>query len=182
PYNRFVSMQLAADLMADAFPEDRAALAFLGLSPTYWKELKLDHTVIKTVVANEWEERIQPLSCTFLSLTVACARCHQHQCDPIDTKAYYGLSGVLAGIRQVDRPLLGDAEAALVQKARAKAQELQKEIDKLQARKPIPAEAQKRIEELKGQIEQLRKATPNFDSPLVPAIDDSSLHVLADGP
>jgi len=181
PYSRFVQMQLAADLMPDAQPRDRAALGFLGLSPTYWKELKLDHTVIKAVVAEEWEERIQAISGTFLGLTVACARCHDHKFDPISTQDYYALAGVLASIRQVDRPLLADAEAAIVRQARGKAMELQKEIDKLQAKKPMPAETAKRLAELKGQIEQLRKATPNYDSPLVPAIEDSSLYVLADG-
>src|SRR5262249_14138278 len=39
PYDRFVQLQLAADQMPGARLEDRAALGFLGLSPTYWKEL-----------------------------------------------------------------------------------------------------------------------------------------------
>ncbi len=73
PYDQFVQKQLAADLMSGAQPADRAALGLLGLSPTYWKELKLDHNVIKGVVAEEWEERIHTLGSTFLGLTVACA-------------------------------------------------------------------------------------------------------------
>ncbi len=182
PYNRFVQLQLAADLMPDARPSDRAALGFLGLSPTYWKELKLDHNVIKTVVAEEWEERIEALSGTFLGLTVACARCHDHKFDPISTQDYYALAGVLASIRTADRPLLSAANAAVVRQAQGKIQELQKEIDKLQAKKPVPDEARERIKELKEQIEQVRKTTPNFDSPLAPVIEDASLHVLADGP
>jgi hypothetical protein len=182
PYDRFVQLQLAADQMPDATPADRAALGLLGLSPTYWKELKLDHHVIESVVAEEWEERIQTLTGTFLGLTVACARCHDHKFDPISTQDYYALAGVLASIRTVDRPLLPDADEAIVRQARGKVQEVQKEIDKLQAMKPVAAEGRNRIEELKGQIEQLRKTTPSFDAPLAPAIEDSSLHVLADGP
>src|SRR5688572_27883632 len=73
PYDRFVKLQLAADLMADIPQRDRAALGFLGLSPVYWKELKLDKEVIKNVVAEEWEERIHTLGSTFLGLTLACA-------------------------------------------------------------------------------------------------------------
>ncbi len=182
PYTRFIQMQLAADLMPDAQPRDRAALGFLGLSPTYWKELKLDHNVIKAVVAEEWEERIQAISGTILGLTVACARCHDHKFDPISTRDYYALAGVLASIRQVDRPLLSDARSAGVRQVRARVQELQKEIDKLRAKKPVSGEASQRIEELKRQIEQIRKATPNLNAPLVPAIEDASLHVLPDGP
>src|SRR5262249_41525789 len=47
PYDQFVVKQLAADLLPGARPEDRAALGFLGLSPSYWKELKLAPEVIQ---------------------------------------------------------------------------------------------------------------------------------------
>src|SRR5262249_24209375 len=66
------------------------------------KELKLDHQVIKGVFAEEWEERIHTLSSTVLGLTVACARCHDHKFDPIPTRDYYALAGVLASVRQED--------------------------------------------------------------------------------
>src|SRR5262249_20475244 len=102
PYDRFVHLQLAADLMTDAPPKDRAALGYLGLSPTYWKELKLDHNVIKGVVAEEWEERIHTFGSTFLGLTIGCALCQDHKFDPITTRDYYGLAGVFASIRLAD--------------------------------------------------------------------------------
>jgi hypothetical protein len=105
PYDQFVQRQLAADLLPDARMSDQAALGFLGLSPVYWKELKLDKDVIKTVVAEEWEERIDAVARTFLGLTVACARCHDHKFDPISQRDYYALAGVFASIRQVDRPI-----------------------------------------------------------------------------
>ncbi len=65
PYDRFVVRQLAADLEPGGRPENRAALGFLGLSPVYWKELKLDKDVIKVVVAEEWEERIHTIGSPF---------------------------------------------------------------------------------------------------------------------
>jgi cytochrome c553 len=65
------------------------------LNPSCWKELKLDPTVIKGVVAEEWEERIHTLGSTFMGLTVACARCHDHKFDPIGMQDYYALAGVL---------------------------------------------------------------------------------------
>src|SRR5205814_1968310 len=61
PYDQFVQRQLAADLLPGTTPADTAALGFLGLSPAYWKELKLAPDVIKTVVAEEWEERVAAL-------------------------------------------------------------------------------------------------------------------------
>src|SRR5262249_2993485 len=130
PYNRFVQKQLAADLMRDTTPADRAALGFLGLSPNYWKELKLAPDVIKTVVAEEWEERVGALTGTFLGLTVACARCHDHKFDPITTQDYYALAGVLASTRAVDSPLLPDAAAAEVRQARERVRVIREKVAK----------------------------------------------------
>jgi hypothetical protein len=104
PYDQFVQRQLAADLMPECGVADVAALGFLGLSPSYWKELKLAPDVIKTVVAEEWEERIGALSSSFLGLSVACARCHDHKFDPITQQDYYALAGVFASTRLADRP------------------------------------------------------------------------------
>src|SRR4029079_18415283 len=109
-YDTFVKKQLAADLMPNPSAADRAALGFLGLAPTYWKELKLAPDVIKGVVAEEWEERIHTLGSTFLGLTVACARCHDHKFDPVSTKDYYALAGVFASIQQADLPLASNKE------------------------------------------------------------------------
>ena len=140
PYDRFVRMQLAADLIPGAEPRDRAALGFLGLSPTYWKELKLDPTVIRQVVAEEWEERIQALTGTVLGLTVACARCHDHKFDPITQHDYYALAGILASTRQIDRSLLADGATAVGRQAQACAAQMQKEIEQLKVKKPQTAE------------------------------------------
>ena len=177
-YDRFVQMQLAADLMK-CEPGDRAALGFLGLSPNYWKELLLDKDVIKGVVAEEWEERIHTLTSTFLGLTVACARCHDHKFDPIATTDYYALAGVFASIKQADVPLLNDADARVIQEAQAKVQSLQEQIKKAKADKS--PEGAKRLAEWNAQIDAIKKATPLFDRALVRGVLDSSLHVLPDG-
>lgn len=181
PYDVFVQKQLASDLLPDAVPADRAALGFLGLSPEYWKELMLDKEAIKAVVAEEWEERIQALTGTFLGLTVACARCHDHKFDPITTQDYYALAGVLASIRAIERPLVPEAEAAAVVRARQKVKALDAEIAKLQVGKPAPPDKDKKIADLKTQIEKIRKETPSYEAPTAAAVDDAALQVLADG-
>jgi hypothetical protein len=182
PYDRFVRLQLAADMMPDAAPADRAALGFIGLSPTYWKELKLDKDVIRGVVAEEWEERIHTLGSTFLGLTVGCARCHDHKFDPITQADYYALAGVFASTRLADRPMLPDGLATAVMQGRERVKSLQAQIDKLQAKKPLPPEDAKQIENLKSQISEVRRTTPHLDDPLAPGVDEASLCVLADGP
>jgi hypothetical protein len=130
-YDDFVKQQIAADLMPDGDTQDIAALGFIGLSPTYWKELRLAPDVIKVVVAEEWEERIDAFGRTFLGLTVACARCHDHKFDPVTMKDYYALAGVFANTKLADRPLLPVAEAERVVLARAKVATLDIQIGKL---------------------------------------------------
>ncbi len=182
PYDDFATKQLAADLLPGADPEDLAALGFLGLSPTYWKELKLDKDVIRTVVAEEWEERVAAVTGTFLGLTAACARCHDHKFDPITTHDYYALAGVFASTRQADRPLLPAVVAAQVTAARDRVAALKKQIDKLQEKKPVSPEAAKQVAALAADAEKIRRETPHYDAPRAPAVEEASLFVLADGP
>ena len=180
PYNQFVQQQLAADLMTGAAPRDLAALGYLGLSPTYWKELLLDHQVIKGVVAEEWEERIGAVSSTFLGLTVACARCHDHKFDPISTQDYYALAGIFASIKHTDVSMLPDAETKAIQAAMTKIGVLQERLKRIGKSKV--ADEVKETATLTAQIEAIKKATPNFDAPLAKGVIESSLHVLPDGP
>ncbi|MGL4551676.1 MAG: PSD1 and planctomycete cytochrome C domain-containing protein, partial [Gemmataceae bacterium] len=177
PYDEFVRKQLAADLLPGAKPADRAALGFLGLNPTYWKELKLDPVVIKGVVAEEWEERVHTLGSTFLGLTVACARCHDHKFDPITAQDYYALAGVFASVREADLSLLpADAEKP-VRAALARLKAIDDETAALGKMKGADA----KIAALTAEAAKLR-ATPRFSEPMVPGVVEASLHVLADGP
>ncbi len=182
PFDRFLELQLAADLVPDARPADIAALGFLGLSPIYWKELKLDPSVIKSVVAEEWEERIHTLSGSVLGLTVGCARCHDHKFDPITQEDYYALAGVLASTRLTARPMLPDAEAKAIALAREEIKSRQTAREELLAKKPETEEANQKAEELAQQIADLEKGTPHINEPLAYAADDASLFILPDGP
>ncbi|WP_372899680.1 DUF1549 and DUF1553 domain-containing protein, partial [Stieleria sp.] len=99
PYDDFVRMQLAADLH---YPEDHdahVALGFLGLGPKYYSRGSL------TVMADEWEDRVDTVTRGLLGLTVACARCHDHKYDPIPTADYYAMAGVFASTEMFNRPL-----------------------------------------------------------------------------
>ena len=111
PFDRFVRLQLAADLLPDTPPADLAALGFLGLSLVYHKDLNLSKDVIAGFVADEWDERVDAVTRGFLGLTVACARCHDHKFDPISTKDYYALAGVMANTQLAEVPLKTTPEA-----------------------------------------------------------------------
>lgn len=181
PYDDFVLHQFAADLLPGAKPEDNAALGFLGLSPNYWKELKLDHHVIKQVVAEEWEERIEAISATFLGLTVACARCHDHKFDPISQQDYYALAGVLASIKLEDRPIIRDELAQAAQAARAKTKASEAKAKELENLKERSAEQEQQLSMLRSEVEVL-KQTPHFETPLALAASDGAIVVSPDGP
>lgn len=175
PYDQFVKLQLAGDMLDLADPTDVAATGFLGLSPSYWKELKLAPDMIEKVVAEEWDERVDAFSRTFLGLTVACARCHDHKFDPITMEDYYGLAGVFASTQQSDVPLLPKAAAKVVMEARAKIDPLEKKLTKIKDKKSSQAQ------ELQQQIEQIKAQTPHFDAPLANSVREAALYVVADG-
>lgn len=198
PFDRFVRLQLAADRVADARPGDMAALGFLGLSPDYWKELQLNKDIIRGIVADEWEERIGTTSATFLGLTVACARCHDHKFEPITTRDYYALAGVMASTRMADRELLPEPAATRVRQARAEVASLEVKIVALQKIKPaqrakaatrpvvatqsaapatqpdIPAQ----IQALRDRIKELDVKNPELAQPAAPGVDDAALYVI----
>jgi len=179
PFDQFSILQLAADQLNAPVP-DQAALGLMGLSPSYWKELQLPVDIIKTVVAEEWEERIHTLTSTFLGLNFACARCHDHKFDPITTQDYYALAGMVSSTRPVDLSLLEEAATKVVLQARHKVVLLEAEVQKLKGKKP--PETPEKIKELENQIVEIKKKTPNYDAPFAVGIQDASLYVVADGP
>ncbi len=178
PYDDFVRRQLATDLMPETGPDDLPALGFLSLSPTYWKELKLPSEIIKVIVADEWEERVDAVSRTFLGLTVACARCHDHKYDPVSSEDYYALAGIFASCRQVERPIIDEASYEPVRLAKQRVGELEAQIENLKKEKPLP---QDKITAISEKIAWLARTTPNYDVPLANALSEESLHVVRAG-
>ena len=102
PFNQFVREQVAGDLLPG--PGGSAvnaggviAAGFLALGPMALAQR--DPVQKKYDVV---DEQIDTLSKTFLGLTVACARCHDHKFDPILTSDYYALAAILASTRTFD--------------------------------------------------------------------------------
>src|SRR5439155_4861131 len=104
PYDRFIKLQLAADKVESTNSQNLAALGFLGLGPKYYNRGRLD------VMADEWEDRVDTVTRTFLGLTVSCSRCHDHKFDPITMEDYYALASVFASTRMINRRPDGTSE------------------------------------------------------------------------
>ena len=106
PYDRFVNLQLAGDLLEPDAKEHIAALGFIGVGPKYYRRNDPE------VMADEWEDRVDVVMRGLQGLTVACARCHDHKYDPVSTEDYYALAGVFAGTEMFNRPLNKEAETS----------------------------------------------------------------------
>lgn len=193
PYDRFVKLQIAADQIEDARNEDLAALGFIGLSPTYWKELQLPVEIIKSIVSDEYEERIYSWSSTFLGVNLACARCHDHKTEPFTQQDYYAIAGVFANSRLVDRALDRTVDSLQIIEAKKQVSEHEAKVTKLNAEiaaietkeKSSPltdaekADVEKKKTErdsLAAQIAQL-KSLPGFETPMAPGTIDATLEV-----
>ena len=104
PYDQFIQLQLAADKVESTNGVNLAALGFLGLGPKYYNRGRIE------VMADEWEDRVDTVTRTFLGLTVSCSRCHDHKFDPITMEDYYALAGVFASTKMVNKRLDGKLE------------------------------------------------------------------------
>ena len=171
PYDRFVVRQLATDFLPECGPKDRVALGFIGLSPTYFKELQLPPEIIKTTVADEWEEHVDAIGRTFLGLTLACARCHDHKSDPITAQDYYALAGVFASVKLAELPTMDETLWKPVEKARAEVAALEKQIKDL-AKKKQP------VSELEAKVAKIKSTTPHYNMLMANAVEEAALFVV----
>lgn len=127
PYDEFIIRQLATDFLPETGPEDYPALGYMGLGPSYHKEVALSRLTLENRYADDWEDRVDSLCRGLLGLTMACARCHDHKYDPLTIEDYYGIAGVFASVRQTTRPIIPEAEVAKTQPARDKVDKLTKQ-------------------------------------------------------
>ena len=104
PYDRFVKLQLAADLMRGTSRPDLRALGPIALGPQDHKDVRLSIDVIGTLQLNDWDERLDTVTRGLLGLSVACARCHDHKFDPIRQLDYARLTSVFASTSRALRP------------------------------------------------------------------------------
>ena len=106
PYDRFVSEQVAGDVLYPDQPQAIAALGFLAAGP--WDESSLqsivDDTVDKRIAqVLDRDDVITTVMSAFTSTTVHCARCHNHKFDPISQADYYSLQAVFSGVDKAER-------------------------------------------------------------------------------
>ena len=122
PFDRFLQEQVAGDLLpADDLSDRRrqlVATAFLNLGNT-----NLEDQDKKQLRMDVVDEQIDVISKAVLAQTIACARCHDHKFDPIPTRDYYAIAGILRNAKSmehanvsawVERPLPVSPEEELI--------------------------------------------------------------------
>jgi hypothetical protein len=99
PYDEFVRLQLAGDVLRAHDPLAVIASGFLVAGP-YDQTAYTDGSATMRAAAREEELEglVGTVTQTFLGLTVNCARCHDHKFDPITQNDYYRIAAALAGI------------------------------------------------------------------------------------
>ncbi|QDT17163.1 DUF1553 domain-containing protein [Alienimonas californiensis] len=142
PYDRFLTEQLAGDLLPDATPDQQLATAFNRLhshkkeggSPP--EEFRVENVADRTHTA----------AAAFLGLTMECARCHDHKYDPITQRDYYALSAYFGNVAErglisfftaaVPTPAMNwttAEQAAEIHAARAAVADLETRLDRVWA-------------------------------------------------
>ncbi|MEX2581277.1 MAG: PSD1 and planctomycete cytochrome C domain-containing protein [Verrucomicrobiales bacterium] len=106
PFDRFVTEQLAGDLLEAGSETERAenlvasgflAIGVKGLNEQNARQFRFDLV----------DEQIDTTTQAFLATTVACARCHDHKFDPVPMSDYYAMAGIFLS----SDALYGTAEA-----------------------------------------------------------------------
>ena len=97
PYDQFVREHIAGDLIDQPrlHPEKRFNESVLGTGFWFLGEWVHSPVDIRQDEADRFDNMLDVMSKTFLGVTVACARCHDHKFDAISTADYYSLSGFL---------------------------------------------------------------------------------------
>lgn len=153
PYDQFVREQIAGDLLPHASlaekTEHLTATAYLTLGPTNYE--RQDKAVLETDVV---DEQLDSIGKGILGMTFGCARCHDHKFDPISTKDYYAMAGILMSTQtlvhsnvsrwvETPMPLPAEEEAryarqeALVASLETRVAGLKRELNKVAPLKPV---------------------------------------------
>lgn len=140
PYDRFLTEQLAGDLLPAADLDERSrnitATGFLVIGPKMLAEddpRKMEMDIV--------DEQLDTMGRAFLGMTFGCARCHDHKYDPVSTADYYALAGIFKSTKTMEnfrvvamwheRPVPEKGASSLREKALADIKVRRAELDSL---------------------------------------------------
>lgn len=163
PYARFVEEQIAGDVLWPGNPDGIIATGFIAAGP--WDfiahaevgEGKVDGRIGKNM---DRDDMVTATFNTFMSITVQCARCHDHKFDPVSMEDYYRSQAVFAAVDRADRvydldPSIQKQKRTLSDKLtslKAEQKTLEEQITKL---------ANPELKKIEARIKKLKETSQN---------------------
>ena len=118
PYDQFIRMQLAGDLLHPDSIEGAAATGFLVAGPYPGQ---ITAKTVERIRYDQLDDMMMTIGGAMLGLTLGCARCHEHKYDPIPHQDYYALAASLA--RTAHGPRTMDLDPVATERAQEKHQQ-----------------------------------------------------------
>jgi hypothetical protein len=180
PVDHMIKQMLAGDLLPAKNAAERrqnlTATGFLALGPTNYEEQ--DKQMLRMDIV---DEQLDTIGKSFMGMTIGCARCHDHKFDPIPTRDYYALAGIMRSTRTlknytdnvahwIDTPLPFEGEEE--QKMQAKEKEVSRLTQEIAALKDT-------LRDVGGVALRKRKTLSAADLPGV-VVDDSEAQKVGD--
>lgn len=185
PYARFVQEQIAADVLFADNPSLIPALGFLAGGPFNQSALveQVDGTECKKIALNlDRDDMVSNVATTILSITLHCARCHDHKFDPLTQTDYYRMQAVFAGVVRGDRDF--DADPALANQrqqwttARSKLEALGDITALSDSERGVLAQ---RMTAWRQAVEQQERGWQTIDAAIAAESPETLINKLADG-
>jgi hypothetical protein len=99
PYDEFLRMQVAGDLLEPGDYEATAATGFLVAGPYPGQ---VTAKTVEPIRYDQLDDMVATLGSSVLGMTIGCARCHDHKYDPIGHRDYYAMIACLGKVVQRD--------------------------------------------------------------------------------
>lgn len=117
PYDQFVRLQLAGDIL---HPDDIQAAAATGFLVAGPYPGQITAKTVEQIRYDQLDDMMMTIGGSMLGLTLGCVRCHEHKYDPIPHQDYYALVASLG--KTVHGPRTMDLDPAATEAAQQKHQ------------------------------------------------------------
>jgi hypothetical protein len=184
PFDHFVREQVAGDLLPARSIEERrrqqVAASFLVLGNTNLEDQDKNQLVMDVV-----DEQLDTIGKAFLAQTLGCARCHDHKFDPIPTRDYYAMAGILRGVKTLEHANVSmwlEQALAVLPEKEAELQVHEKGIARLEARLKAEHGAKgPHVAELSAELERTKARGPKRETTLaveeLAAIEETRVNI-----
>ena len=95
PYDEFVRLQVAGDLIRPKDLEAVSATGFLVAGPFTTQQTQKERERSRY---EQLDDMVHILGTSMLGLSIGCARCHEHKYDPVSQEDYYRLAATFAEV------------------------------------------------------------------------------------